>query len=265
MRPLATALLLLLSAWLACAAERPRGAAPEPVAGDVPFEVSGDAMPGDASGDVVEVLGNVRVKRGNVTLQADRLRYERKADSALATGEVLVGDGTFILTCRRLAYYVGRQQAIAWDDPLVTRSSSAGPNTTELVEMRATQLTLYADEQRIEGLDRVELTRYLVRDGRRELDVRVRCDEAELDQVSRSCLFRGQVEIESPKMGARARRAFLEEPLDRLTLVGEARAWSIGAGGEQTDQVRGAKILHFLRSQRTLVFGNVHGKLRLEK
>ena len=233
--------------------------------GEIPFEVSGDVMPTDAGGDTVEVSGNVRVVRGSFVLTCDHLQYEKKSDSALATGEVEARDGTFVLTCRRLDYRVGRELALAWENPLIRRTTAAAGGASELVEMKATRIALDVAGERVEGLDRVELTRWVVTGGRRTLDVRVRCDELEIDQSVRSCLFRGNVEIESPDLGARARRAFLEEPLDRLTLIGGAEAWSVGPKGEKTDRVSGTKILHFLKAKRSLVFGGVSGRMKVSQ
>jgi lipopolysaccharide assembly outer membrane protein LptD (OstA) len=233
--------------------------------GEAPFEVEGDVMPTDAGGDTVEVSGNVRVVRGSFVLTCDHLRYEKKSDSALATGEVEARDGTFVLTCRRLDYRVGQQLAIAWEAPLIRRSTATADGASEVVEMKATRIALDVEGNRVEGLDRVELTRWVETGGRRTLDVRVRCDEMELDQSVRSCLFRGNVEIETVDLGARARRAFLEEPLDRLTLIGGAEAWSVGPGGEKIDRVSGTKILHFLKGKRTLVFGGVSGRMKVSQ
>ncbi len=233
--------------------------------GDVPFDVTGDAMPADESGDVLEVRGNVRVTRGAFSMSCDLLRYERKTDTALATGEVRASDGSYELTCRRLKYQVEKQLAIAWDDPVATRKTPAADGVEEQVELRGTQISLDLGNQRIEGLDRVELTRWLVRGGKRERDVSVRGDEVEIDQVARSSLFRGHVAIESAAMAARSERAFLEEPLDRLTLIGSAEAWSPGPGGERRDEVSGAKILHFLKQKRSIVIGTVQGRMDIER
>ncbi|MBI3893035.1 MAG: hypothetical protein HY303_16075 [Candidatus Wallbacteria bacterium] len=230
---------------------------------DVPFDVQGDAMPTDAKGDVIEVQGNVKVTRGNFTLNCDKLHYDRKADAALATGEVKATDGTYVLTCRRLKYYAGKQVAIAWDDPLASSRSPLPGGAVELVELRATQITLEMADERMDGLDHVEVTRWLLQGDRRDKDVTIRSREVEIDQVARTSLFRGDVEIDSPTVGARARRALLEEPLDRLTLIGEAEAWTPGPKGEKLDRVSGAKILHFLRQKRSIVIGTVEGRMRI--
>ncbi len=231
----------------------------------IPFEVSGDAMPGDATGDRIEVVGNVRLTRGQFVLTADRLTYEKKSDTALAVGIVGASDGDFELTCSRLRYLAGKELAIAWGDPKVTRRSPLAEGGHEVLELRGTQVTMDLAEQRIEGLDRVVVTRWIDRRGFRTLDFRVHAEEVEIDQVGRSSLFRGDVSIESPTLGARADRAWLEEPLDRLTLLGDARAWGLGPDGQQTDRVSGNKILHFLKASRSIVFGAVEGRIRLQQ
>ena len=88
--------LLLASAPVAAHAETPGPAAPEP-----PFHISADNLTGghDASGDVLDLNGNLRVVRGRTVLTSDTGRYTRATGLIDLTGHVRLVDSTTTVTC----------------------------------------------------------------------------------------------------------------------------------------------------------------------
>jgi len=96
-RVLALALALAAGATAAFAA----APAPEP-----PFHITADNMTGGrtATGDVLFLNGNLKVRRGSTVLTADNGRYERTNGLIDLTGNVRLVDSTTTVTCNHAAF-----------------------------------------------------------------------------------------------------------------------------------------------------------------
>lgn len=262
----------------AAAPARPRGVgglagpeaalAPDPSAGDGVYKAPGTQIhiTGDTTsplgGDVAEVVGHVKLQRRGMQLSSDKLRFDRKKGEFIATGNVVVADPHYTLSCGKLTFYGQQEMGVAHESAkiLETRRGADG-EISERMEMTAFQITVYSNESRVEGLERVRIYRMVRRDGKLALDFKVTADSCDSNMVNAESVFKGQVKVESPSYTIECKRLIFDQTADRMTCIGDAKVTGFGPKGEVASKVEGAKIVHLIREKRSIVMGGVSATL----
>lgn len=224
-------------------------------------KITGDTT-SPLGGDVAEILGHVKLERRGMVLSSDKLRFARKKGEFIATGNVVVADPHYTLSCGRLTFYGSQEMGVAWESPriLETRRSADG-EIQERMEMTAFQITIYSNESRVEGLERVRIYRMVRRDGKMALDFKITADSCDSNMVNQESVFKGQVKVESPAYNIEARRLIFDQSADRFTCIGDAKVTGFGPKGEVTSKVEGNKIVHLIREHRSIIMGGVTANL----
>lgn len=242
--------------------------APDPSAADGIYKAPGTEIhiTGDTTsplgGDVAEVVGHVKLKRRGMQLSSDKLRFDRKKGEFIATGNVVVANPLYALSCGKLTFYGQQEMGVAHEAAKIIETRR-GPDgeISETMEMTAFQITIYSNESRVEGLERVRIYRMVRRDGKLALDFKVTADSCDSNMVNAESVFKGQVKVESPSYTIECRRLIFDQSADRMTCIGDAKVTGFGPKGEVASKVEGNKIVHLIREKRSIVMGGVSATL----
>lgn len=121
---------------------------PSDVRSDLPVHVFGDRI--DAIGeDAVEVIGNAQLRKGDLRVDADRIRYSPRTDELEATGRVRLHSATIDVVAPRVRLRVNDQIGILNEPRFQTppRLPVGATALTTPVETRGTGATIHIDEE----------------------------------------------------------------------------------------------------------------------
>ncbi len=225
---------------------------------DLPIKIlSADVMPLKQNAEVFHLSGNVRVKKDDTVLETDRMTYDRRTDTLTAEGTVRLTDPAFQISCRHLLFRVKEDRGTAWGDPKVIQTVIGKDGKKKSwVDLRAAQVKFFSLEKRISAFENVVLAQWEV--GKHPyLSVRIRCRSMDALMENRRSIFKGEVEVETPEMGARGERVFYHQLERKIYIVGSANAWNFDAKGKPINLIAGNKIVHFLDEKRSVVLGGV--------
>jgi len=219
----------------------------------------------NAEDDIVQFTGHVTALRKGLRLETNQIRYDRRTLQLEASGNVRVQDPLFSLTSDRLTLYTASDVGVAWESPriLQERKDAAG-GVLERTEINAIQITFYTTEDRVEGLERVRIFRWVKRGRELALDFKIFADALDANLLTRRSVFKGGVRVESPTYNLTANRLIYDQTMGRFIAVGEARVEGFDAGGKVGNVVEGNKLIHFLDERRTIVSGSVAGVFEAE-
>lgn len=238
-----------------------RGAGTLTAPGGAPFRiVAADTV---RQGDpVYELVGGVVLEREGVRLGAQRMVYDRSSGRLEAWGGVEITDPTFALACDHLVLATREDEVVAWGGASLRQREDRGEGAFE-TELTGVQIRLHPKEKRVQVLEDVVLTRFVVEGAeRRSVDLRVRCRSLDALSGARQSTFKGDVVVESPTVGARGDRALFDQASGRFYVMGGARAWNFDEGGRPVNVVAGDKIVYVTGQRRTVVVGNVTADVR---
>ena len=224
--------------------------------------ISGDAT-NPLGGDVAEIVGHAKLVRRGMVLSSDRLKFHQKKGEFIATGNVVVADPHYTLSCGRLQFYSVQEMGVAWESPKITEEHrGADGEIADRMEMTAFQISIYSTEERVEGLERVRIYRMIRRDGKLALDFKITADSCDSHMVNHESVFKGQVKVESPTYTIECKRLIFDQTADKMTCIGDAHVIGFGPKGEVTSTVEGNKIVHLVREHRSIVIGGVTANLQ---
>jgi len=227
--------------------------------------ITGDAT-SPLGGDLAEVVGHVKLERRGMVLQSDRLRFSRAKGEFIATGNVVVSNPQYTLSCGKLQFYSGQEMGVAWESPKIMEVMRGPDNEiAERMEMTAFQITIYSNEERVEGLERVRVYRMVRREGKLGLDFKVTADSCDSNMTNKENVFKGQVKVESPTYNIECKRLIFDQSADRMTCLGDAHVTGFGPKGEVTSDIQGNKIVHLVREHRSIILGSVTANLQPNK
>jgi lipopolysaccharide export system protein LptA len=220
-----------------------------------------DRLPLDRGQETLELEGHVRVAKGTTTLSGEHLKWTRSRQLLELRGDVVVQDKDFRLGSEHLLYDLAADAATAWGRPRLAQE--AGQGAQEIV-MRAVQLRLFPKEGRVEALEDVELEQLARTGSESTLEMRVTCRVGEILSRGRRNVFKGDVRVETPDIGATAGRMLYEQESRRVYLLDGARVWNYDSGGKKLDELRGDKVIYFLDEARTISLGGVRASVHPE-
>jgi len=250
--------LLLAPALLAV-----EGELPEPTP-EVPIRIlHADRLPLDRGQGVLELQGHVRVARGDATLSGEYLKWNRDTKILEMRGDVVVQDVGFDLRSDHLLYDLEEDAVTAWGRPRLRQKPEVAGG--QEIHMRAVQLRLFPKEGRVEALEDVEIEQLAGQGAAAVLEMRVTCRVAEMLSRGRRNIFKGEVRVDTPDIGAVAGRMLYEQESRRVYLLDGARVWNYDSGGRKLDELRGDKVIYFLDEARTISLGGVRAQVHPEK
>ena len=207
--------------------------------------------------DVQELFGSVVLERGELRLSAARMRYSRRDGILEAWDAVEIRDPDFLLECARLSFDIHKEEVVAWGDPRLIQREGTGARSFE-TELVGVQVRIFAKERRVQVLERVVLSRFLLDKGERaSVELRVRCRVVDALTQARRSVFKGDVSIETPTIGAVGQRALFDQMAGTFYILGGAKAWNHDESGQAINVIRGEKIVYFLDDRRSVVIGGV--------
>jgi len=207
--------------------------------------------------DAQELLGNVVLDRGGLRLSATRMRYSRKDGVLQAWDNVEIRDPEFVLLCDRLSFDIRNDEVVAWGAPRLIQREEKSARAFE-TELTGVQVRIFPKERRVQVLEQVVLSRYLLKQGKRNaVELRVRCRSLDLLSAARRSVFKGGVSIETPTIGATGDHALFDQLAGTFYILGRSEAWNYGDSGCRVNVVRGEKIVYFLEERRSVVIGGV--------
>jgi lipopolysaccharide export system protein LptA len=127
--------------------------------------------------------------------------------------------------------------------------------------MRAVQLRLFPREGRVEAIEDVEVEQTRRIGGEPVIEMRVTCRVAEILARGKRNIFKGDVRVETPDIGAEAGRMLFEQESRRVYLLDGARVWNYDSGGKRLDELQGDKVIYFLDEARTVALGGVRASV----
>ncbi len=221
-----------------------------------------DRAPVDRGQEELVLEGHVRVARGTATLSGEHLVYRRKARILEMRGEVAILDRDSRLRADYLLYDLGEDAATAWGSPRLVQGT--GGSESEQVALEAVQLRLFPKEGRVEAIEDVRVEQSRGEGLDRRLEMRVRCRVAEILARGKRNVFKGDVRLDTPEVGATSGRMLYEQESRRAYLLDGARVWNYDSQGERLDELSGDKIIHFLDEGRTIALGGVRAQVHPE-
>ena len=116
----------------------------------------------------------------------------------------------------------------------------------------------------ISALEDVVLTQWELRP-RPELILRIRCRSMDALMEGKRSMFKGNVRVSTPELGATGKRLYFHQVDRKFYVVGDARAWNFDEKGKRTNMIVGNKIVHFLDDRRSVVLGGVTAQVYPDK
>lgn len=237
------------------------GAAP-PGTPEEPLQIlHADRLPADRGQDTMVLEGHVRLRKGRTDISGERVTWDRRARTLDIRGGVRVVDETSRLGCDHLLYDLDQEAVTAWGRPKIEQRPPGDVGDT--IVLTAVQLRLFPGEGRIEAIEDVlveQLTRAGAED-RPQLSMRVTCRVAEILARGKRNVFKGDVVVETPDIGAEAGRMLYEQESRRAYLLDGARVWNYDSGGRKLDELRGDKVIYMLNEGRTIALGGVRASV----
>lgn len=234
------------------------GLAAEPRPEEEPLQIlHADRLPADRGQQTMVLEGHVRLRKGETDISGERVTWDRSKRTLDVRGGVRVVDATSRLACDHLLYDLDQEAVTAWGRPRIEQRPVGDIGDT--IVLTAVQLRLFPSEGRIEAIEDVlveQLTRASA-DARQLLTMRVTCRVAEILARGKRNVFKGDVEVETPDIGAEAGRMLYEQESRRVYLLDGARVWNYDSGGRKLDELRGDKVIHMLNEGRTIALGGV--------
>lgn len=228
-------------------------------------KVTGDSMV-QMTDSEVEVTGHVRASRRGIGLETDRVRYDRITMRLDSVGNVKVQGRNFELSCGKLTLHSRQEIGVAWESPRILQVKKDGSGeVSERTEISAVQVSFFTNEDRVEGLERVRIYRWMRRNGEMVLDFKISADSLDANMLTGRSVLKGNVQVESPTHRVTANRLVFDQYKGRFTAVGEARVEGLNAAGQITNVVEGNKLVYFIEQRRTIVSGGVAGVIDAEK
>lgn len=214
-----------------------------------------DRMPMDRGQDVLVLEGHVRLAKGDTVLSGQHMKWLRSRRTLEISGDVSVQNKTSRLSSEHLLYDLEEDAVTAWGRPRLRQSSNQGLG--EDVVMRAVQLRLFPGEGRVEAIEDVEVEQTRGQGAERAIEMRVTCRVAEVLARGKRNIFKGDVRVETPDIGAEAGRMLFEQESRRVYLLDGARVWNYDSRGRRLDELQGDKVIYFLDEARTVALGGV--------
>lgn len=234
-------------------------------AADSHVKVSGDSMV-QMTDSEVEVTGHVKASRRGIGLETDRVRYDRVSMRLDSVGNVKVDGRNFQLTCGKLTLHSRQEIGVAWESPRILQlKKDAAGEVSERTEINAVQISFFTNEDRVEGLERVRIYRWMRRNGEMVLDFKISADSLDANMLTGRSVLKGEVQVESPTHRVTANRLVFDQYKGRFTAVGDARVEGLNGSGQVTNVVEGNKLVYFIEQRRTIVSGGVAGVIDPEK
>jgi lipopolysaccharide export system protein LptA len=213
----------------------------------------------DRGQDVMILEGHVRLSKGDTILSGQHMKWLRKQRTLEIRGDVLVKNHTSRLSSEHLLYDLGEDAVTAWGRPRLHQFPPQGGG--EEVIMRAVQLRLFPKEGRVEAIEDVEVEQSRGLGNERVIEMRVNCRVAEVLARGKRNIFKGDVRVETPDIGARAGRMLYEQESRRVYLLDGARVWNYDSRGRRLDELQGDKVIYFLDEARTIALGGVRASV----
>lgn len=210
-----------------------------------------------------ELLGDVIVERDEHELHAGRMVYSSESGLLEAWRNVAIKEEDLELECRRLSFSTRKDEAVAWGDAKLHQKELRG-RRRYLTTLSGVQIRLFTKEKRVQVLENVLLTRYLEEKNGKSVELRVSCRALDALYSTMKSTFKGNVEVETSTVGARAQRAIFDQRSGKFYLLGNAQAWNFDASGNRINIITGDKIVYFTKEKRTVVIGNVTASVEPE-
>lgn len=221
-----------------------------------------DKLPIDRGQNELVLEGHVRLQKGTTRLSGERVRWLKGARTLEIRGGVRIEDTATTLTCAHLLYDLGEDAVTAWGRPRIEQSPQ--PGRPEQVILTAVQLRLFPKQGRIEAIEDVLVEQVAGEGADERVEMRVSCRVAEVLARGRRNVFKGDVKVETPDIGAEAGRMLYEQESRRAYLLDGARVWNYDTGGQKLDELRGDKVIYLLDEGRTIALGGVRAAVHTE-
>ncbi len=241
----------------------PAAPAQKAASSEVPIRIlHADRLPLDRGQSQMVLEGHVRVARGETKLSGESMKWSKDVNTLEIWGGVRIVDKDFRLASEHLLYDLAEDAVTAWGNPRLEQVSPGGKG--ESIELTSVQLRLFPKEGRVEAIEDVILEQRVSDGTKTRVEMRVACRVAEVLARGRRNVFKGDVKVETPDIGAEAGRMLYEQESRRVYLLDGARVWNYDSNGSKLDELRGDKVIYLLDEARTIALGGVRASIHPE-
>lgn len=147
---------------------------------------------------------------------------------------------------------------IAQKHPKLTQKVGKKKTYTQIT---AVEIKFFKEGEKIEAFENVRMTQLKVDGLKVQEDVVITGKYLEYLSQRKKALVKGDVNLESQDMGAEGQRLIFYQEQEKFYVIDQAKVFQYDKDGNVENEIRGNKILHLIKEDRTILMGNVEGSL----
>jgi len=230
---------------------------------DAPIRITGQRSDFDLAKQVYEVSGSAWAKKLGQDIQATKITYNRSRRTLTADGNTVARRPNLVVHAGHLEYWIDQELGIATKNPKAVQKTPATTNETESrTELAAQLIDLHFGREILEAKDDVCMQRFVKFDGDWEPDYKITSRTVTSLFGKRRSTFRGDVKIETDKLGALGDRAIFYQDKAKLYVIGRAQAWDYDEDRKRQNEIAGEQIVHNLRNGQSQVLDRVRSRFK---
>ncbi|PCJ21464.1 MAG: hypothetical protein COB02_02405 [Candidatus Cloacimonadota bacterium] len=220
------------------------------------------------SGELI-LKGNAEIVREDIKLYADEIFYNEKKKEAFAVGKVKLDSNDFVLESGQVRIYLPGNANYSWlsSDEMVIIAQKH-PKLTQKVgksktytQITAVEIKFFKESEKIEAFENVRMVQLKVDGLKVQEDVVITGKYLEYLSKQKKALVKGDVNLETQDMGAVGQRLIFYQEQKKFYVIDKAKVFQYDKDGNVENEIRGNKILHLIKEDRTILMGNVEGSL----